>query len=103
MLNGHLESTKSDLDYHGAHRKPRFSPVLRSTRNTHCLYGSTKWQNEDNKFRSEDWEDLISAESLDPLGELQSEKTAPKASKGSSSKRKATLPNVYATSKPRAQ
>ena len=55
-------------------------------------------KNEDNEFRSEDWEDLISAESLDPLGELQSEKTAPKpqASKGSSSKRKATLPNVYA-------
>ena len=62
-------------------------------------------KNEVNEFRSEDLEDLISAESLDPLGELQSEKTLPKplASKESNSKRKATLPNFYATSKPCAQ
>ena len=61
-------------------------------------------ENEDNVFRSEDLEDLTSAESLDPLGELQREKTVPKlqVSKGSSSKRKATLPNVSVTSKPRA-
>jgi len=61
-------------------------------------------ENKDNPFSSEDLEELTSAESLDPLGELQSENTAPKPQvpKGSSSKRKATLPNVSATSKPRA-
>jgi len=61
-------------------------------------------ENEDNVFHSEDLEDLTCAESLDPLGELQREKTVPKpqVSKGSSSKRKVTLPNVSATSKPRA-
>jgi len=61
-------------------------------------------ENKDNVFRSEDLEDLTSAELLDPLGELQREKTVPRpqVSKGSSSKQKATLPNVSATSKPRA-
>ena len=61
-------------------------------------------ENADNDFRSKDLEDLISAESLDPLGEPQREKTVPKpqVSKGNSSKRKATLPIVPATSKPRA-
>ena len=61
-------------------------------------------ENEDNGFRSEDLEDLISAESRDSLGEPQREKTIPKpqVSKGSSSKRKATLPIVPATSNPRA-
>ena len=60
-------------------------------------------ENKDNVFRSEDLEDLTSAELLDPLGELQREKTVPRpqVSKGSSSKQKATLPNVSATSKPR--
>ena len=60
-------------------------------------------KNADNDFRSEDLEDLISAESLDPLGEPQREKTVPKpqVSKASSSKRKATLPIGPATSKPR--
>ena len=50
-------------------------------------------------------EDLLSAESLDPLGKPQSEKTAPKprVSSGSSSKQKATLPRTSATSKPCAQ
>ena len=45
-------------------------------------------ENADNDFRSEDLEDLISAESLDPLGEPQREKTVPKrqVSKGNSSK-----------------
>ena len=59
-------------------------------------------ENKDNVFRSEDLEDLTSAELLDPLGELQREKTVPRpqVSKGSSSKQKATLPNVSATSKP---
>ena len=53
-------------------------------------------KNEDNEFRLEDLEDLTCAEFLDPLGELQSKKPAPKpqVSKRSTSKRKATLPNV---------
>ena len=50
-------------------------------------------------------EDLLSAESLDPLGKPQSEATVPKprVSSGSSSKQKATLPKTSATSKPCAQ
>ena len=65
--------------------------------------------NEDKELRK-DLEDLTSAESLDPPGELQRGKTAPKprVSKRSSSKdsnQKATLPKASATSstnKPRA-
>ena len=54
--------------------------------------------------RLEVLEDLLSAESLDPLGKPQSEKTAPKPRvSGSSSKQKATLPKTSATSKPCAQ
>ena len=49
--------------------------------------------------------DLLSAESLDPLGKPQSEDTVPKprVSSGSSSKQKATLPKTSATSKLCAQ
>ena len=77
FLSGHLENKKSDLGYHRAHRKPRFllfSFVGRQTQGV--LYGSTpRAQNDaDNNFRPKDLEDLISAESLDPLGELQREK-----------------------------
>ena len=50
-------------------------------------------------------EDLVSAESLDPLGKPHSEDTVPKpqVSSGSSSKQKAALPKASATSKPCAQ
>jgi len=64
-------------------------------------------KNEDNEFRSED---LISAESLDPLGELQSEKNCTQTTglkreqfqtKGHVAERSCVL--IYAISKPRAQ
>ena len=38
FLSGHLKNTKSDLGYHRAHRKPRFSHVfLCWTTNTRCF------------------------------------------------------------------
>ena len=60
---------------------------------------------DEDALRVEVSEDLLSTESLYPLGKLQSETTAPKpqVSSGSSSKQKATLPNTSATSKPCAQ
>lgn len=50
-------------------------------------------------------EDLLSAESLSPLGKPQSKKTAlkPRVSSGSSSKQKATMSRTSTTSKPCAQ
>ena len=60
---------------------------------------------DEDALRLEVLEDLLSTESLDPLGKPQSETTAPKprVSSGSSSKQKATLPKPFATSKPCAQ
>ena len=60
---------------------------------------------DEDALRLEVLEDLLSTESLDPLGKPQSETTAPKprVSSGSSSKQKATLPKTSATSKPCAQ
>ena len=60
--------------------------------------------NED-AHRLEDSEDLLSAESLNPLGKPQREKPVPKprVSSGSSSKQKATLPKTSSTSKPCGQ
>lgn len=90
--------------FHGAHKKPRLSSVLYFfiPQQTHGFCTAPRRgfkmvdKNEDNEFRLEDLEDLTCAEFLDPLGELQSKKPAPKpqVSKRSTSKRKATLLNV---------
>ena len=60
---------------------------------------------DEDALRLEVSEDLLSAESLDPLGKPQRETTAPKprVSSGRSSKQKATLLKTSATSKPCAQ